>query len=459
MTQLRMAVVFACLMFAAGCASRSVNPADWKMPSLANSEAPPGTPDWWDDHQDEAEFVVGKGWRVPGVEGFFDDQGRPIRDRVAKVVRDTGPQKATLLEDIHVTSSVEEIKEKMGLGPDQKAAEEAYAQGEALFREKKFSKAAGKFEAAAARWPGSKIEQDALFYLAESQFFDKQYPEAVDSYAQLLEKHPNSAHLDKVIRRQFDVARYWEQHHQHQPHWATTPNMLDETRPLFDTLGRALRTYDNIRLNDPTGPLADDSIMASGNSYFLRERYADADYQYELLRNEYPRSEHQFEAHILGLQCKLRTYQGADYDATPLKEAKKLVKQLKVQFAGDLSAQERQRLADVQAQLNQKLAERELKMAKYYDDAEHYGSAKFYYGQIVREYPNTPIAEQARARFMELGGKPDHPKSKMEWFVDLFPENAERQSITQVPLLEQPNPTRVATEPQPDVNNGGTQLR
>ena len=342
------AVAVAVLLVAGGCSSLELNPTNWQMPSLASEEAPPGTAQWWKKHKNKAEFVVGKGWRVPGYEDFYDDQGRPIRAKVAKVVKQEKAKKDALLEDVEVIESVAKFKEQFGLGPDQRIAEQTYAEGETLFRAQKFAEATKKFKEAASRWPDSRLQQDAMFYQAESEFYNRQYSEAVDAYEKLLENYPSSPHLDQVIRRQFEIAQYWEKHHQWQPHWATTPNLLDETRPLFDTLGHALKTYENIRLNDPTGPLADDAIMASANSYFLRGRYGDADYQYELLRNEYPRSEHQFEAHILGLQCKLRKYQGANYDETPLLEAKQLVKQLKVQFAGQLNSEERARQSEIE---------------------------------------------------------------------------------------------------------------
>jgi outer membrane protein assembly factor BamD (BamD/ComL family) len=447
------------LLAVGGCASFNPNPANWKMPSLASEPAPAGTPEWWKRNKKSAEFVVGQGWRVPGFDGFYDDEGRPIRARVAKVIQKDEVSKKALLEDVKVADSITKFKSKFGLGPDQRVAEQAYASGEELFRNQQFDDAAKKFKEAAKRWPGSKIEQDALFYQGESEFFAQRYSKAVDTYGLLLEKHPNSPHLDKVIRRQFDIARYWEKYEAYDPDWPVTPNLIDKTRPLFDTLGRSLKTYENIRLNDPTGPLADDAIMAAANSYFLRGRYSDADYQYELLRNEYPRSEHQFEAHILGLQCKLRKYQGVDYDGTPLVEAKKLVKQLKVQFGSELSPEERERLADIQAQLNMQLAERDYQMAQYFDAAEHYGSAKFYYNQVIREYPGTPLAEKSQQRFIELGGLPDHPESKMEWFTGLFPENAERKSIEQVPLLAPEGQTRLATEPRDVPADGQTILR
>ena len=115
--------------------------------------------------------------------------------------------------------------------------------------------------------------------------------------------------------------------------------------------------------------------MATANIYFQRGRFDDADYHYTLLRREYPRSELQFEAHLLGLQSKLRKYQGEDYDGTPLEEAKTLVKQLRMQFAGRLSNEEKERLRTVEGQLNLEIATRDYRMAEYFDGTKHYGAA------------------------------------------------------------------------------------
>ena len=152
-------------------------------------------------------------------------------------------------------------------------------------------------------------------------------------------------------------------------------------------------------------------------------------------------------------------YQGENYDAAPLIDAKKLVKQLKSQFAGELSPEERQRLADVEAQLNLKFAERDYRMAKFYDDTKHYSSAKFYYAQLLRKYPGTPLAEEAHERYLALADEPDHPQSRVQWFIDMFPENAERQSIAQVPMIESADQTRLAAEPQDVAADGDSIYR
>jgi outer membrane protein assembly factor BamD (BamD/ComL family) len=188
--------------------------------------------------------------------------------------------------------------------------------------------------------------------------------------------------------------------------------------------------------------------MATANSYFLRGRYSDADYHYQILRQEYPQSEHQFEAHILGLQSKIREYQGPNYDGTPLEEAKKLVKQIKQQFGSELSAEERERLNTQLAELNEALAERDFAVAQYYDETEHYVSAKYYYAKIVHDYPTSTLGTKSRERYDQIVGLPDHPGTKVGWFLNLFPENAERKTLQQVPLLTPESEIGIATRPQ-----------
>lgn len=419
------------VLAAAGCASLALPSA----PGLGGDSAAlaPGTAGWWRRHKKQAEFVVGSGYRVEGFEGFYDEQGRPINAPVSKVIpKESGS--GGLLNDLKLNSAVAGMKEKVGLGPDEAEARAAFAEGESLFRREKYGEAAKKFKAAAAGWPDSQLEQDAMFQRAESFFFAQRYAAAVDAYEALLKKYPNSPHLDKTITRQFAIARFWDKYHQYNPNWPTTPNLWDKKRPLFDTVGHGVRAYDNIRLNDPTGPLADDAIMATANSYFLRGRFNDADYHYELLRTEYPRSDHQFEAHLLGLQCKLRRYQGPDYDGAPLEEAERLVKQLRTQFFGDLDQDQRSRMAEVTAQINRELAGRDFHLGQHFERTGYNRSAKFYYESVAREYPQTELAAKARERLAALVDAPDEPAVPLETLVNLFPENSERTSIAQVPM-------------------------
>jgi outer membrane protein assembly factor BamD (BamD/ComL family) len=408
-----------------------------------------GTAQWWKKAKNQSTFDPDKGYIVEGEEGYYDGMGRPMQSAVAvdQVIAagKSTEEEAGLIPGLDPRVQYGKMKTAVGLGPNEQFARDSYEEGIRLFNEKEFDAAAGKFEAAISRGPNSPIEQDARFMLAESNFHADRYIKARDAYDELVKEHPNTKYLDAVIDREWKIARYWEELDKQNHDLPLTPNAIDKTRPWFDTLGHAIKTYENIRLNDPTGPKADDAIMATANIYFARDRFDDADYHYSLLRTEYPQSELQYEAHLLGLQAKLRKYQGEDYDGTPLEESKVLVKQLRVQFASRLPAEEKERLHTVEGQLNLELATRDYRMAEHYDGTKHYGAARHYYNEVLKDYPNTELATQARDRIAQIASEPDEPAKPLGAIVELFPQSAEKTRVARIPELKEGG--RLATKP------------
>jgi len=326
----------------------------------------------------------------------------------------------SLLDSLTVNKLTERVKEAAGQGPDQTAARARFAQAEALYRQKKFTDAAGVYADAASSWPASSLEQDALFMAGESYFFADDYSAASKAYGTLLKKYSNSRHLEKAVARQFLIARYWEQlGAKENLYQRLQPNFFDEKRPLTDTVGNAVAIYNSIRLNDPTGTIADDALMAIANHHFIAGNYDDAEYHYKLLRRDYPKSPHLFDAYVLGIQSKMRSYQGADYDGTPLAEAAKLIKQIRIQFPQRFEA-ERGRLEKVQAEVRAQQAMREWKMAQYYEEGDNYGGARVYYQRVIDIYPTSNLAERAQQRLAEIRTKPDNAPNYAPWLTNLF---------------------------------------
>jgi len=396
---------------------------------------------WWKENRKRAVFVPGKGYTVEGVPGFFDEMGHPIGGPVRRATFDAAPSQRidVTLPDAVLGKSAEKkpgltdrLLALVGRRHDPGKAKRLFHEAEDLFQRRQFAAAARKYKRAIKQSPDSQIEQDAMFMLGESYFFADHYPQAVDAYDALLKKYPGTRRLDDVVVREFSIALYWQKYADAKPQWPLTPNVFDKTRRGFDTFGHALKVYENIRLNDPTGPRADDALMATGTAYFLRGRYEDADYQFDLLRREYPKSEHQFEAHLLGLQCKLRKYQGPDYDGKALDEANKLIKQLLVQFPDKVNA-ERDRVTKLRAEVAAQQALRNWKMAEYYAKGHHYGAAKHYYQELIDAHPETKLAEQARTQLAKIGGLPDNPTQRLKWLVNLFPDSDSMTAIAKAP--------------------------
>jgi outer membrane protein assembly factor BamD (BamD/ComL family) len=327
------------------------------------------------------------------------------------------------------------IKQAAGYGPNREKAEAAFEEGEKLFveatslkgseRRERFKEAAGKYKTAADRWPDSSLEEDALFMLSESYFFADRYPPASSTYERLVKKYPNTRHMDTIDQRRFALARYWVEHQEANPDWPITPNLIARERPLFDKFGHGVRVLDKIRFDDPTGKLADDATMAAGLAEFKAGDYMRADELLTDLRRSFPNSEHQFRAHLLGLQCKLKIYQGSQYSLQPMDEAEELIKQIQRQFPQE--AQEHAKyLAKAWQEVRLNKADHEWQMARYYHKRKEHAAARQYYERVRDEFGDTSLAKQAVAELEEIADAPPKPEQPLPWVASLFP-TPERQ--------------------------------
>jgi outer membrane protein assembly factor BamD (BamD/ComL family) len=327
-------------------------------------------------------------------------------------------EKPSLWKKVTKTLSQEQIEKSYrtvtNREVDEKVARDAYNAGDALFREKKYDEAAEKFAVAADRWPNSLLEEDALYMLGESYFFADRYAKSSDALNRLLKKYENSRHLDRAINRQFALARYWDE--KGRDYAMLSPNFLDKTRPWFDTHGSGIKVYETIRLQDPTGPLADDAVMAQATAYFRDDRHEDAAYQYEILRKDYPQSEHQQQAHLLGLQSYMNSYQGPQYDRTPLKKAETLVDSTLRNLSHQMP-EEKPRLQQAQAAIRAQMAERDYDMGEYYRRLGYNRAARQHYAVVLRDFSDTKFATLAADKMKETESLPDSPPDHFPWLT------------------------------------------
>lgn len=366
------------------------------------------------------------------TEGAADPNADKTSAVLSSEIRPPEPEGWDKLAPENVTKS---IKKALGQGPDIKIARAAYDEGMQLYQagtelvkqqqqaaaEAKFVESQAKFAVAEDRWPDSSLEEDALFMQAEAYFFTDQYVKAEDKYQALLVKYANSRYLDKTVQRQFAIARFWQESAQANPSSEYYANLTDKTRPTFDTYGNAIRVYENIRLNDPRGMLADDAVMAAANAHFTNGKFDDSDHLYGVLRTDYPKSEHQLNAHLLGLQSKLKLYQGADYDIKPLAEADKLVDLMLINFPQELGT-ERENMLKVKAEAKAQQALRDWNLAQKYEEGDYFRAARFYYQKLLKDFPDTPFAEKARERLASIADKPDNPPDRFTFLNSIFGE-------------------------------------
>lgn len=302
-----------------------------------------------------------------------------------------------------------------------------YKQANDKFKAGEFKAAEKEFKAIVKKYKNDPIKEDAQFMVAECQYARKRYAWAQDSYDQLLIDFPSTRHLDQTTKRLFTIARYWLQEPsfvtgndvqqvnlekpgvdepeirsdgaKRKTRWALIPNLFDRSRPVFDTENRALEALKSIWLHDPTGPLADDSLMLTASHYLKKGRYMDADRTFSLIRDEYPQSQHLEDAFRLGTHVKLMSYQGPAYDSTVLNDAGDL-KETTIRL---FPKAQRARLKEELKKIEQAKVKRDWETVEYWMRRGKPKSAAVYCNLLIEKYPTSSYANKARELLAELG--------------------------------------------------------
>ena len=357
---------------------------------------------------------------------------RPPIQRASHEEADGDESAGLSWSDLSIDNWGKTTKKLTGQGPNRQLAIQYFREADDLFGQAMradaaqkahlFALAAPKFAAAAERWPESALAMDGYFYSAESYFFADDYPRGNEQYEKLIKAFPNNRYLDTVDQRRFLIAKYWLDVNRESPEPFYYANWWNKTRPWRDAHGHGLRIYDKIRVDDPTGRLADDATLAAANENFANGKFYKAHDYYSDLRKAYPTSEHQFLAHFLDIKAILNSYQGPAYGGTGLDEAEKLIKQIRRQFPQE-AEKERAFLDRAAAEVRFRKAERLMFLGQYHDRRGEYRAAQHYYSQVVRDFTDTPLAQKAEERTGQIAGLPPKPPQQLPWLVALFPES------------------------------------
>lgn len=308
---------------------------------------------------------------------------------------------------------------------DDPRAESRLQEAETLFAAGKYDEARSIFRALADNKSNSQVLAERARYMqAECRYAQKQFPEAADTYHKVLLDFPSGAYRRDCAARMFEICDYWlddfrdelEKRSEEKGvlRWRPTwPKPWDRSKPTLDQEGRTLETLERIHVQDITGPTADKAIFWCGYVNFIRGNFQEADQFFSQLVDMHKDSPLRPQAMAFAIQAKNNSTGGAVYDGRKCAEALQLVYVAEAsvpELTQDPGAAEK--LTRAKFAIRSQQAEKDFKMAEYYERTGHPGSAVFYYELVRRRYGGTKYSDLAtdrQARLVNLmkEGRPD----------------------------------------------------
>jgi TolA-binding protein len=159
-----------------------------------------------------------------------------------------------------------------------------------LFRDGKYAEAEPQFAWIAKVQKGTTWGERSQYYLAECQYRQKKYVEALESLERLHVDYPATDYIDELIRREYEIAQRFI-------NWTKPPVLTGKKALLqpkvdegphgvnFEQL--ALRALGDVRQHQPSSPLAAEASIKLAEYYMAKGDYASAVAYYDQFVAEY----------------------------------------------------------------------------------------------------------------------------------------------------------------------------
>jgi outer membrane protein assembly factor BamD (BamD/ComL family) len=293
---------------------------------------------------------------------------------------------------------------------DIKSPEAFLAVGEKLYADRKFDEAADAMGVLVDSPVPGPLRERGLLVRARALSAGERFGEAHFEFDRFVRIFPDSPHGGAAREEMMASDLAWARRGDPQ-------SVLGI--PLYRSSRTAVRALKETLLRFSREECTDDYYLRLARFFIDEGEPLMAEDELSFILENYPMSDSAPRALLLRARLRLNRFDAIDYDLKPLMDAKRDYEK----FAGDYlrhleePARLRQlgldaeRLRAMEAQVREgirfvigKLAEKELVLARFYVHRGKPKSAKVYLDSILKNYPATPAADEAR-RLLETLGK------------------------------------------------------
>jgi len=278
-------------------------------------------------------------------------------------------------------SSLDDRKSALSLMNRARRAEERGSTGAAVKRYRKVVK----------RYPTSIYTPEALYRSADLYLKRHQYNKAFDSYSQLIARYPNTDRFNEIVGRQYQIASSMLEGARNR-WWGLIPGFKDRTK--------GVQQFEVVVWEAPYSDYAPLSMMAIARGHQHLGNELEAIDAYDRMINNYPDSPLGPDAYLRLAEAHASLVDGPEYDQASTQEAATYFEDFLILFPGAPGVARAEEGLD---EMRTVLAESKIKMADFYfKKRDNYTAARVFYNEAITTYPDSEIAERARAQLAKV---------------------------------------------------------
>jgi len=238
-------------------------------------------------------------------------------------------------------------------------------------------------------YPDSPRYPEGLFYLADADFQRGNYYKAYERYEELMDSYAGSDLVERALRREMAIAAKF---------LAGTRRKVLGVR-MLPAAEEGLDILDNIAVHRAAGTsLAAEALEMRADYFYQQGEFADAEREYARLAREFPSGAEAPVAMLRSAQSAMASFAGVEFDDAPLIEAEIRFQEVLRRFP---KLAEQEQVPQILEQIRDTRAEKEYRVARWYEKTNRYRAAGFYYQSVARYWPDTHwagLAQEAGAR-------------------------------------------------------------
>ncbi|MDO8541154.1 MAG: outer membrane protein assembly factor BamD [Opitutaceae bacterium] len=251
------------------------------------------------------------------------------------------------------------------------------------------------YEAVAKRYPNSIYAPEALYRAARLQLSRKYYTKAFEAFQQVLSRYPNTKRFNEITGEQYRIASAMLD--------GARGRMLWGLLPGFTQRDKAIEYFENILVNAPYSDYAPLSLMNIARGHQKLDNTEEAIDALDRMINNYPQSLLAPDAYLKLAQTHASLVDGPYYDQASTTEAITYFTDFMLLFPSDSNIAGAEKGLDGMKTM---LAESKMKIADFYfEKRNNYKAARVFYNEAITAYPESAIANRAKARLVQVEAK------------------------------------------------------